>query len=386
MKSTKILVAMLLATVVAVTGCKKSETTKPGSENIVLKVGNVGHDHQLALYYACLEGDSFKKKYGTYLKPVVDRKIYELIDGDKNLGRIELIKAGGGSKMTKAMEAGSFNVGFGGVAAIAKSIDRGQPFKIICPLQTDGDMLVMNTKKFPGIKNWGEFVAKAKATKKPIVIGYKAATAVAKLVFMNGLREAGITFSEKKGDKVMVRLYNANGKTGLSTAFKTGVIDGFVMNQPMVAVFVNKGTGYVVCELKDIPPVAQNANHPCCAIAATETAIKNDPAAIKALLKLIILATNEINADKTHAAKVASKWTKKPVKVEEMSIPTITYHGEFTNAWKQGFKSWLPMMKNAGALKKKLKDVTPDQFVKDICDTTLCDEAAKELRAKKLIK
>ena len=399
MKSKKFISSILLLTMVSigVVACGKNDkpqdkTGGNGKKNVAfLRIGHVGHDHQLALYLACLEHEKFKKDFGINLKPVKDREIYEIIDNGKVAGKIKMVKVGGGAKMTAAMKGGSIDVGFGGVAAVAKFADKGEPYKIICPLQTDGDMLVM--KKGSPIKTWAEFVKAAKAIKpgqKPLKIGFKAPAAVAKIVFINALKHEGITYSEKKGDKVQVYLENQNGGKKMVPALKKGVIDGFVMNQPAVAKAVNKKFGHVVAELKDLEPKAQNANHPCCCICTTEKQIKDNGPAIKAFLKIMILSTELIKKDPELAIKAACKWTNaKSDKVEKESIPTITYHGEPTKQWYQGMEHWMTMMKNDGKFagaKSKFKDMTPKQFVNALCDMSLCEQAAKELREKKLIK
>ena len=400
MKSKKFFSSVMLLAMVSLCliGCKKENAKPNGSSDGVngkkvpfLRVGHVGHDHHLALYLACLENKLFKEKYNTYLKPVKDREIYEIVDDGKVVGKIKMVRVGGGSKMTASMKAGSIDIGLGGVAAVAKFANNGAPFKIICPLQTDGDMLVMKTGS--PIKTWTEFVKAAKAIKpgdKPIVIGFKAPAAVAKIVFINALKHEGITYSQKKGDKVQVYLHNQNGGKKMVPALKSGMIDGFVMNQPAVSVAVNKKFGHVVAELRDLEPKKENANHPCCCICTTEKQIKENPAAIKAFLKIIILSTELIKSDPELAITAACKWTnRKNRKIEEDSIPTIAYHGEPTKKWYQGMEHWMVMMKKDGKFggkKSKFKDMTPKQFVNAICDMKLCEDAAKELREKKFIK
>ncbi len=44
--------------------------------------------------------------------------------------------------MPTAMDQGMFDVGLGGVVAIAFHVDKGRPMKIISPLHSKGDMLV----------------------------------------------------------------------------------------------------------------------------------------------------------------------------------------------------------------------------------------------------
>src|SRR4030042_3151824 len=179
-------------------------TEEPG----VLKVGFVGHDHQSALYVAAQSAERTKQDCGVYLKEIEAKKHYELMKGNTKLADIELYISGGGSKMPTLMAQGHFEVGFGGVAAVAAFVDKGSPMKIIAPLHTKGDMLVI-APEIP-VNNWDEFVAWAKENKKPIRIGFKNPTAVAELIFMRALKEVGLSVtmdqSEKNRDILMVHM------------------------------------------------------------------------------------------------------------------------------------------------------------------------------------
>ena len=275
----------------------------------VLKVGHVGHDHQLALYVAALEGQRFKTEYGVYLDEVKPREVYDLVDGDGVLARLHLVKVGGGSRMPAAMSRGEISIGLGGVAAVAKFADGGSPFKIILPLQTDGDMLVM--QKDSPVTDWASFVVAANAGGKPLRIGYKAPVAVAKLVFERALAEEGVPYGYDAADVTTgVLLVNFGSENSPIPLMESGAIDGFVMNQPGVAVSVRKGLGKVVAELRDLPPEGKWRDHPCCCVSATEDTLEKRPDAIKAFLKVIVLATQLIDDDPELAIQCASRWTK----------------------------------------------------------------------------
>ncbi|HUU90654.1 MAG TPA: hypothetical protein VM238_05525, partial [Phycisphaerae bacterium] len=157
--------ALFLAGVAAavLTGCQGEPPAKTDAPSI--KLGHVGHDHHLALYVAALEGERFKKDYGVYLEEVKPKEVYDLVDGGATLARLNFIKVGGGSRMPAAMSRGEIEVGLGGVVPVAKFADGGQPLKILCPLQTDGDMLVM--QKDSPVADWASFVKAAKEGEKP---------------------------------------------------------------------------------------------------------------------------------------------------------------------------------------------------------------------------
>jgi NitT/TauT family transport system substrate-binding protein len=382
--------AMMIACAAALAspGCEKSREPSgngSGKPPVTLTVGHVGHDHQLALYVAALEGDRFLRDWGVGLRQVKPREVYDLVEDGKALARLRLLKVGGGSRMPAAMSRGEIDLGLGGTVPVAKFADGGQPFKIICPLQTDGDMLVM--RKDSPIEDWGAFAAAAKSAGKPLRIGYKAPVAIAKMVFVGALKAEGIAFSYDAADpNAKVVLVNFGSEKSPIPLMETRAIDGFVMNQPAVAVAVNKGLGKVIAELRDLPPKGKWVHHPCCCIAATTDTIRKHGHALKALLKVILLSTQLIQADPALAIADASRWTKYDEAIERNSIPTITYVAEPTDTWIAGMQTWAEMVRDIQLFKGKYKDVSPEAFVADVCDLRLCRAAAAELRQKGLLK
>lgn len=379
------LLAVLVASMV-VPGCDRSSPRPKdaGKPPVMLSVGHVGHDHHLALYVAALEGERFRKDYGIYLKAIKSREVYDLVENGRGLARLRFIKVGGGSRMPAAMSRGEIQIGLGGVLPVTKFADRGQPFKIICPLQTDGDMLVM--QKDSPVTDWPSFVSAAKGGAKPLKIGYKAPLAVAKLVFERALRAEGIPHGHNAADRrTRVILVNFGSEKSPLPLMETRSIDGFVMNQPGVAVAVHKGLGKVVAELRDLPPKGKWVNHPCCCVCATQQTLKTHPGVVKAFLKLILLSTRLIKSDQQLAIDCAARWTKYDKAIEKASIPTIVYIAEPTDTWVAGMNTWADMVRDVKLFTGRYAGVPSDEIVRDVCSLELCRAAARELRRKGLL-
>jgi len=201
----------------------------------VLKVGFVGHDHQTALYVACLEHERTKEDCNVYLKEAEAKKHYELMKGDKKIADVELYLCGGGSKMPTLMSQGHFEVGFGGVAAVAFFTDKGSPMKIIAPLHTKGDMLVLQPDN--PVKSWEEFVVWTKKKKTPIRIGFKNPVAIAKLIFERALVEEELTYTSDKSDRTKdIFMVHMKGEKNLVPGLQNNIIDGYVSNNPWCAI------------------------------------------------------------------------------------------------------------------------------------------------------
>lgn len=356
--------------------------TFPEDEAVpVLRIGHVGHDHQIALYVACLETERFRKDYGIYLKEVKEKEVYDLYEGQKKLAQLHLFKVGGGSRMPASMERGEIDIGFGGVASVAFFVDKGNSFKILCPLNTEGDMLVMR-KSFP-VSNWKEFVEQVKKSEKPVKIGYKAPVAVAKLIFVRALEEENLSYlesSEERGKSAKIELVNLQGGKNMVPCLASGAVDGFVMNQPEVSRAVVRGLGKVVCELAELPPEGKWNDHPCCCIVARGEIVEKHCDEVKCLLKVILMATQLINEDKELAIKDASKWTKISEEIERDSVPSIVYLAIPTKRWKAGMVTWIEMMNEIGKFKGDLANLKAEDVEAKLYDFSLVDEAEKELK------
>ncbi|MBT3199450.1 MAG: ABC transporter substrate-binding protein [Phycisphaerales bacterium] len=374
----KILAACLAISLV-VCGCQ-SGPSDDQANCPTLTVGHVGHDHQIALYIAALEGEKLAEKYGVSLKEVKAREVYDLIENGKTVARLKLVKVGGGSKMPAAMGRGELDIGLGGVAAVAKFADGGQPFKIIAPLQTDGDMLVMKTDS--PITDWASFVTAVKTEgAKPLKIGYKAPVAVAKLIFERAMKFEGISYGYEGSAGEQVTLVNMRGGKNAIPLLSQGSIDGFVMNQPAVAICVHKKLGKVVAQLRDLPPAGKWTDHPCCCVCATQKTLDEHPDATKAFLKLIHAGTQLIAADSKLAVDRASEWTKVAREIEADSIPSIRYVSTPNEEWITGMEIWAKMMQDIKAFTGKYAEMTPKDIIAELCDMSLCEAAAKELTA-----
>jgi len=187
-----VLAALLLLTAVHCGG--REDPAHRGASAPKLTIGHVGHDHQIALFVAALDPERFKARCDVWLEEKKPREVYDLIEGGKVVAELHLIKVGGGSKMPAAMEKGDIDVGLGGIPSVMFFVDKGNDFKIISPLNVDGDMLLLKPE-FPA-DDWAGFVKAVKASERPVRIGYKAPVAVAKLVFEGALDSEGIPYGD----------------------------------------------------------------------------------------------------------------------------------------------------------------------------------------------
>lgn len=347
----------------------------------VLKVGHVGHDHQIALYVAADEGKALQKTYGVYLEKLKDQEAYVLHDAGKAVAQVQMVRVGGGSKMPAAIEQGLIEVGLGGLGPVAKFIDKGAPIKVLAPLNNDGDALVLsNTLR---ADSWDEFIAEIKKSDRPIRIGYKATMAVAYMILTRALNEEGISYGQEPfsadGKRNKVITMNLQGLSNALPSLESGIIDGVVVNEPMASILEFKKAGKIVADLSTLPPKGKWEGHPCCVVAASRQAIKDKRSIIKSLLKVIAAGGDIISRDTQKAFSAESRWTRTPKAVGKKSIANVDYVIAPDTQWLTGVDTWIRLMSASGHFKKALKGQSAKTIKDKVLELDLMQEALKEM-------
>jgi len=316
-------------------------------ETPLLKIGFVKQDHHSAVFVSALRAEEMSKMYPTYLMPMGEQ-FYALIENDIKIAEIEFIQSQGAINVPNNMVAGLFDIGFGGVIPFAASADKGSGIKIISPMHTRGDMLVVSIEN-EFVIDWEGFVDFVQMREEPLIVGFKSPKAVALLIFESALTEVGIPWSMQSdpqpGSKIL--LSNVQGQPNLNPSLQNGIIDAYISNNPACALAEHNGIGRCVAELSDLPP-GDFENHPCCAIAATETAMIEKADEIAAVLRLFECATDYINKNPQDAAAAAAEWIGNPVEVEEISMATSGYDMNISEDWLANMNAILANMRNLG--------------------------------------
>jgi NitT/TauT family transport system substrate-binding protein len=354
-------------------GCGGNETGTAPAGPPRLTVGHVGHDHQIALYVAALAPEKLRARGGIWMREKKAREVYDLMDGDTPIAELHLVKVGGGSQMPAAMERGEIDVGLGGIPAVIFYVDKGAPFRILAPLNVDGDMLLVRPD-FPA-DDWDGFVAAVRASEAPVRIGYKAPVAVAKLVFEGALKASGVPCDVASPVAGGVHLIDLKGESNVVPTLESGGIDGAVINEPVGSLAVEKGVGKIVSLLADLPPEGRWRSHPCCCICATEKAIADHRAVLVQLLAMLRASTALILEDRAEAARLAAAWTKQPEAVERRSVPNIDYVMDPGEGYRKGLETWFGIMTEVGKFQGSLKGKSWDEAFALVHDLSLVEEA-----------
>jgi len=347
------------------------------AEAPTLQIGFVKQDHHSAVFISALRSEEMKAQYSVYIEPLGEQ-FYALIADGQKVAEIEFIQSQGAINVPNNMQAGLFEVAFGGVVPFAASADQGSGIRIISPLHSRGDMLVVAAENEVAV-DWDSFLQWVEGSEEPIVvsekqidIGYKSPKAVALIIFESTLMNAGVAYSFEgnpvEGSKIL--LFNANGQPNLNPALQNGSIDAYISNNPACALAESNGIGICIAELSDLPP-GDFANHPCCAIAATETVLAEKPHEIAAVLRLFAGATDYINNNPEDAAAAAAEWIGNPVEVEIASMATSGYSMELTEDWLSNMDAILSNMRGLGTFTGPLAEDDSDANAEFLYDFSL---------------
>ncbi len=344
------LMLFVLAAGLLLSGCGKPEADLP-----VVRVGHAPHDHHSPLYVAAMNPDYFKENGGIYLREIAYRKDYELVVEERPVARLLIESSTGGRELIRKLSEEQFDISFGGVPAMLELIDRGRPIRILAPIMAEGAGLIVD-KDLP-IATWSEFLDYVRRSERPLRIGYKIATSVQNLIFEQALIDSGIRFASDPDDvSAEIMLVNLHGAKNLIPAMENGLIDGFVVMQPFLALAQTRKSGKLIALLKDMPPEEQWRGHPCCALAANDTFVQSHARIAEILTELLLRANRFIIDYPEQSARQIADWLGLPAEVEERSLPTIKFTSDMDQAWDSGVAFWVESMIERGLLRGKIKD------------------------------
>ncbi|MEW6428290.1 MAG: ABC transporter substrate-binding protein [Thermodesulfobacteriota bacterium] len=364
---------LLAPLLLLVSGCGKPAEPLP-----LIRLGHAPHDHHAALYIAASLPDHFRANGGVWLKEVTPKAEYLLLEGEKPLARLQVSSEKGGIKLIRKLDEDLLDLSYGGVPAMLSLIDQGSGLRILLPTMGEGAGLVVHPAMTAD--DWPSFVAYVQSRTAPVKIGYKIGTSVQNIIFEAALREAEVPYSrdrEEPGARVV--LVNLHGTENLIPALEAGVIEGFVVNQPLVAIAVSRGAGKLLANLRDLPPAGRWAGIPCCAIAGNEAFVAKHPHEVGKLLDLLMRANDHITAHPQQSAEVIAAWLGVKPAVERLSIPTIRYSNAFSAEWRQGMGYWVETM----IAEKELSGMVKTAWEEGCLDDLIYSNATRELRQRK---
>lgn len=330
-----------------------------------LYLGYVFTTHHTPLMVAVSQGEGFKSS-GAYLKSMVDRQKYELIDGSgRSLAVINLIVSKSGSETATLFAQGRMDIGLASSTAFISGIDKGTPIKILCPLHVDGmGMVFPQGSKLSG---WDDVHQYIKQSKNPVKIGYHSPTSAPRIVFEGALHRAGLKIAENANDmKADVLLVDLKSTANLIPALVSNQVDCWVGPAPHPSVAEHRQVGHVALDSRDLPPVGEWHDFPCCVMGASNKLIFQHPDIVQAMTSLMTAACKWSNANKSKAAAITAKWIGVPTAAIEKS--TIIYTTDPSTNWLRGEAIFMEILNDMNKLKGRFKGKTLKETEADIFD------------------
>ncbi|MBW9221108.1 ABC transporter substrate-binding protein [Methanothermococcus sp. SCGC AD-155-M21] len=178
-----------------------------------------------------------------------------------------------------------------------------------------------------------------------------------------------------------VKLINCKGQGSMPQLLSTGELDAVIAWQPKPAELENNNIGKIVTYSEDLPPKGMWENHPCCVMVISDDALENKNYASKEFLKLIILATEEINRNKTLAVDASAHWLGVEKDIEEKSIPYIKYSAD-PKLVEDGVLDFVMVMNSQNALVNKLNTTDKEKILNTLFDFKTYNEVINNLNSK----
>ena len=328
MKQKSIRVVLLLLVLTLLVGCSGS----PEADNAEipnLKVAYIFTNHQTPLMVAASMAEAFEAE-GTWLKTVIDREQYVLMQGDEPVANIDLIVNKNGSETMTMMTQGHVDLALASSAAFISAVDKGAELKMLCPVHTEGIGLVMAQDAV--INDWEAFASMTRESERPVTVGYHSPTSAPVILFAAALDDAGLTYTKNPDDVTAdILLVDLKGTNNLLPALTSKQVEAWVGPSPYPELAVTEGVGKIVLDLREMPPEGKWHDFPCCVAGATQEAIDNHGEAVEAFTRLMTVAATYADSHPEEAAQITSDFTG--VSLEAARMSAIKYTTNPSETW-----------------------------------------------------
>jgi ABC-type nitrate/sulfonate/bicarbonate transport system substrate-binding protein len=300
-------------------------------------------DHAAPLFDACLYPSDFRARYGLYLKQVSERECYPLIDGRQNTLSLRLAYFDTDSAVLATLLSGNAQVGILSADEVLAAVLRGEPVRIVAPLQRAGDQLVVNPL-VPAV-DWGEFVAWVRARTQATTIGYIGQYSMAALGFAQALDYENIRYTatipglRPSPEPAKVRLVQADGRAAVAAELTSGRFDAALLEEP-AATWVRALRGCREISRTDILPPGRFEDRPGTVIAATDSAIRSRSGDISSFLELMSVATHYANNRTRNTLAAVCKWLGTSPGLESIPLANMGFSSRPDVAFTTGIWNW----------------------------------------------
>ena len=341
-------------------------------------------DHHAPLIVIAKNFELFQEKFNMGLKPVTEGQFYDFYHDGNKIAQVKMIPTKKGPDVEKLVAQGSVDMAISGTQAVLMSVDKGVDTKIVSPLQTAGNVFVLN-KNLP-METWTDFIKNIKGSQQQFKIGIPGPYTVAAIIFRSALDYGGISYTEDVADKKADILFiNMKGHGNLVAALVNGITQGIIGAQPFPSVTIDRGAGKLIMNLQDSPPNNRWQGHACCSLEATGQFLKQEPELSVKLMELFAAGVMLTNEDKNLAAESASAWLGINKSVETIAMESLNYSTVPTEQWRNSVYTYVQIMDEMGMFTGKLTGKRNGGIDPDVFDFTHIDLAKSNLKAKGIV-
>lgn len=384
-----IILCLLLVGALFVTACSnntapsslgddKTDVTSKDSGNPAdlpnLKVGYIYNNHQTPLMVAASQGENFKDK-NVYLKEVIEKQKYVLMEGDTPISNIELVVTKSGSETMTMTAQGHLDLSLASNTAFITSRDQGNDVKILAPVHTEGIGLVVD--KASTIENWTDFEQYAKNSSKPVTVGFHSPTSAPLILFEAALKESGISYTKNPEDlKSNIMLVDLKSTSNLIAALTSKQVEAWVGPSPYPELASVEGIGKIILDMKHMPPEGKWYDFPCCVLGSTEKVLATYPKEVEKFVELLTIAANYAEENPDVAAEITADFTG--VSVEAAKIATIKYTTDPSEAWMANMGITFDTLKATDSLSGKLQNKNFEESKDEIFDLSFINKVLQK--------
>ena len=358
-KKRGLLLLIICSVLVAkMTGCNQNNQDQEGLESSVdnetptFKIGYIYTNHQTPLMMAAAKGDSFMEQ-GIYLKEVISKEKYVLMEDEKPIANLELVVNKSGSETMTMLAQGHCDIGLASNTAFITSKDQGNDVKILAPVHTEGIGLVVGVDS--GIEGWENFVNAVESGDKPYTVGYHSPTSAPLILFEAALQEAGISYSKNPEDvDASIMLMDLKGTGNLIPAMTSGQVQAWVGPSPYPELAVTEKVGKIALDMKHLPPEGQWYDFPCCVIGTTDRVALENSYEMEKIVELISKSADYCNEHMDEAAQVTSDFTG--VSLDAAKLSTIKYTANPSEEWINNMGLTYNTLKDTGKISNQLME------------------------------
>lgn len=335
-----------------------------------INYGYMFSNHQAPLIIAAAKNEEFKEN-GVYLKEVLEKEQYIIMDGDKEVANLNLVVGENGGELMTLMNQDRLEMAFGSVGLPLTNIDKGSEMKVLSPIHVDGIGLVMLPEADP--TDFDSFVSYVEEAEEPIKVGYHSPQNAPVILFSTAMKESGFAISEDSTDaEADIILVNLKGTGNLIPSLQNGEVDAFIGPSPFPELAEVQEAGKIIVDLKDLPPAGQWENFPCCVMIASDKALEAYPDEISVLYEIISIASDFANNEKDEAAEIVSEWMG--VDLEAAKRTGTKYTTDPTETWMNNFNVTYESLQEDEKFEGELKDKTLEEVSDKVFDLNMAED------------